>query len=538
MLAVVTVAHFGLMKARDAAIDAQDRTQIALVATRKAKDGLTDALRRQRLSEASYVRLSAVPGRRKTGLDLLEGAAKLNPDAALHAKLRDEAAEIFAIRDVEPSAPIEAGPTQAVAFGPSGNRLAMLSADGSVLSLWDASRREKLVSHRLGDPILAPAGGPPGSPYGSGDPHRGVPGGSRLASSGHMVAAIRPDGGGVRLFDSYSGAAQGELATPGREVVSLLAAGPRLVTVDRPRRGGAQQVRVWDPEHSEGPIASLPEWEDPEPNAPGPPRGRPMLVALSPDGETIATARPVQTDIALWSAHDGRSRGTIEAGMPVMALALGPEGLLAAAGGGSIRLWESDTLTPLPSIIPHQAIVQMLRFSPDGSTLALAGRDAGIELWDTATTAPVAFLPMAERITDLTFSRPLGKALAAAIPGGTAVATWSAVDPIGLIRLPESKGPTTSLAFGPSGVLAVASMEGPLRLWTPGTCPTTSPTWGHVQPSSVAFGAGGMLLAIDAQGLTAYPAPLRRGCRIEGAGRPGPPGARPARRLEGPPPPR
>ncbi len=526
VLAVATVAHLGLMRARDFAIDAERQTRKALGATEDANRAMTDALRRQRLSEASYVRLSAVPRRRKTGLDLLGEAAKLHPDSALLARLRDEAAEFLALRDVEPSLPIEAGPAQAVVFGSLGNRAALLSADGVELTFWDVPRRERLARHRLGNPPPTPVGpppyGPPGGAYGPpsgggyGDPRRGGSGGGRLASCGHLVAAIRPDGAGVRLFDLDTGAEQGDLAMPGREVLSLAGAGTRLVSVERLSGGRTHQIRVWDPEHAEGPVATLPESEDLDP----PGRGR-TLVALSPDGETLATARVLQTDIGLWSARDGRPRGTIEAGMSPTALALGPEGLLAAAGAGAVRLWEADTLNPLPSISPHLAIVQLMRFSPDGTTLALAGRDAGIELWDTANAAPVAFLPMSDHVADLAFSRPQGRTLAAAVDGSQAVPTWSVVDPIGLVRLPESDGPTTSMAFSQAGVLAVAAFDSPLRLWEPGSCPTTSPTWRNALPTSLVFDQRGHLLALDVRGLSGYPAPSAQDLKGNGEG-PGP----------------
>ncbi|MFO0952163.1 MAG: hypothetical protein U0835_13640 [Isosphaeraceae bacterium] len=77
-----------------------------------------------------------------------------------------------------------------------------------------------------------------------------------------------------------------------------------------------------------------------------------------------------------------------------------------------MRLWDTESRTPPQSLTPGQSSVRMLRFSPQGSLLAVVGFGQGIELWDTAAHAVVATLQAGDRVDDLTFS-PDGRRLAA-----------------------------------------------------------------------------------------------------------------------------
>ncbi len=150
-------------------------------------------------------------------------------------------------------------------------------------------------------------------------------------------------------------------------------------------------------------------------------RGVFPLVAITPDGKTVATARTRQTTVALWSTEDGHSLGQLDATAELTALALGPDGLLATASGGAIQLWDIDTKTPRTqaSLTPDLTYTRLLRFNPGGTLLAVAGMGPGIEIWDVSAHAMVAVLTTLERATDLAFS-PDGRTLAAAMPGSPA----------------------------------------------------------------------------------------------------------------------
>ncbi len=84
-----------------------------------------------------------------------------------------------------------------------------------------------------------------------------------------------------------------------------------------------------------------------------------------------------------------------------------------------------------------------------------------------------------------------GKTLALGLP--STLALWSVVDAKVQVRIaPSRQQSVSSLAFSPSGELAMAAREGEVRLWTTGRCPTTA------RPLEAARGAGA--LTFDAEG--------------------------------------
>jgi eukaryotic-like serine/threonine-protein kinase len=513
VLATAIIGYVRVLHERDLAVHARTETQ--------------SALRKQYLSEATTVRLSPIPNRRDKGLKLLAQAAALGPESALRPKLRDEAAEFLALRDVEPRKPdLRTGKIQGLVFNQEGNRLVTLSEDLSELHLWDVARRQHLATHSLRT-------GSPAPPAGLGGPPRGFwPAFGRIAAIGPYVAAVWHDGRGIRLVDAATGDSF-NLPTPGHEIVSLLTSteSNRILTIEhaardvrRPRPTEKARppaapddfwINLWDPEVREAPIATL---ALPAPASEAQRRGLrpPPLVAISPDGELVATAWPQETFVSFWT-KDGQSRDGIETQVHLTALAFGPDEILATAGDGAIQLLQLDFHSPAAGPIPthltglntQQGNVYSLRFSPDGTMLAAAlFNSSGIQLWDLATDALVATLPSKDPVNDLAFS-PTGRLLAV---GGRAdaVSIWGILDPIALVRLPEFKGRPRSLAFGPDDLLAIVAIgtqTRELRFWRPGHCPAVRRSSDQVTPSAVAFDLRQRFLAIDYDAIYRFPAP-------------------------------
>ena len=148
-------------------------------------------------------------------------------------------------------------------------------------------------------------------------------------------------------------------------------------------------------------------------------------------------------------------------------LALGPDNQLATAGGGEVRLFDIESKLTLASFAPNKSSVHLLRFSPQGSLLAVVGsfgRD--VELWDTAAHNVVAILPTPDRLDDVAFS-PDGRTLAASSQTG-GVSVWEVVEPEVRVRFAGFDGPTRSLAFRHDGLLALGLWKGTMRFWSRG----------------------------------------------------------------------
>ncbi|GIW86035.1 MAG: hypothetical protein KatS3mg108_0359 [Isosphaeraceae bacterium] len=480
VLTVVSWAYWTVLQQRNEAQVARDAAQTALEETRIAVRRSEEARARQLASEASLIRRSALPNSRREGLARLREAVGLvGPDSPLRSQLRNEAIELLALRDLEAGPVLESTGAWGVAFAADGNRVATLADDGAELVLHDPqaiapTRRIRLA---YGD---RPA---PNIPIRL--PQRNGPRlGSRLAAAGPWLVVVEPDQAGLALLVPETGARYAELRMPDRIVENVLATpnGRRLITIDRPRGPsgpGFQEIHLratlWDPDNPAVPIAVL---TDPHAAAePGRGRGRPLwqapMVAIAPDSSLLAVAwsrfggdpEDEPETIQLIATDDGQLLGQIT-GLPgqVTAVALGPGDLLAAAiSDGTVRFWEGTRPSTLLGLYHQQKFVHLLRFSPDGSVLALAGWGSGIEFWEPRTNSLVATARTPERVGDLAFS-PDGRTVAATT--GDTLRLWTFIAPVGRERLAGFDSRPVSLAFDASGqTLAIALWNAPLRLW-------------------------------------------------------------------------
>jgi serine/threonine protein kinase/WD40 repeat protein len=536
IISVVSVAYIRVSRERDRAVAAERRKEEALV---KEKAARREGLAR----EVELIVHSFAPHRRERGFPRLKEAASLDPAPELKAKLRDEAVALFAVRDVEARPAIKTEPSRSVLFGLQGARLATLSEDGREFSLWDTSTLKRVNRQTLTPPAQGGEAAVPGGANGIprqrpprllGDPRVGL-------ASPSLFIVVPPDNRGIRLFDAVTGASERNNALAGRTILYLFTspAASRLVTVEvsdssqsrtrTPEVGEAKRqrpspsfvVNVWNTEALDQPV----QLQMGEVSAP-------PIVALSPDGELVASAIPGQSGISVWSAADGILKRQITTQTPSSALALGPEGLLAEAGDGLIRLWqvspEADA-APLPSLNTHQGTILRMRFSPDGTMLATSsGRAPGfanslrapsVELWDLVTDpqSPYSVILRApDEISDLAFSAN-GRMLAASAVNSQratgSVSVWEIIEPIGRVRLPEFKS-IAALSFNNEGELAVASREESLRLWHAGECPTIPRVLSGVLASAASFDAQGRLETLetsDGRILNRYPRLERQG---------------------------
>jgi serine/threonine protein kinase/WD40 repeat protein len=524
VLAVATWAYLSVLFERNMLSAAEKRANNALALEREANRRSEAARAQQLWRESTVIRLSALPERRRQGLARLRESASLTADPELQARLREEAVAFLALLDLEPQPPIATGPTGGSVFVADAEALSLATLDDAgetvTLTRLDDPASPRRISLRTGSLDTGRRQQPQRFPMRDG-PRQGI------ASAGALFAAVWPNGHGVRRFVGRTGARFDDLEMPGHRIEGVNATpdGRRLITFERisessPRGGGGPgrppspfRAVLWDATGSGRPIATLAEPSRPEDAERAGRMFEVPLIAVGPEGRTIASAwftisaggTEALNPITLFDAETGKESGQIP-GVPgtIMALALGPDQLLAAAlNDGSIRMWEGSTHTALPGLYHHQASVRTLRFSPDGSLLALSGNGTGVEVWDVATNTLVSALQAPEPVVELRFS-PDGSTLAAVTNSVTAL--WKIVEPVGRSVLSGFNGRITSLAFGPHGALAVADWSGQTRIWSPAEGPCTGRSLGLPRRNGpLVFDDQGHLQAIDGEGLDRRP---------------------------------
>jgi len=215
-------------------------------------------------------------------------------------------------------------------------------------------------------------------------------------------------------------------------------------------------VRLWDA--ATGALIHLPFIEH---------DGRVLCAAFSPDGRTLATGG-ADRQILLYDVVTGQQIGEPLFGHDnwVRHLRFDPTGnvLYSGATGGSLIRWD---LARRKLFEGHTDRARSVAISPDGSTLATAGFDKRLLLWDAASGQQIAELPSPHErsVIQIAYS-PDGRFLAAGDAGGL-VTLWDAAERQMLHSLlTYVDSVVIGLAFSPdSSYLAVGDFDGNLSIW-------------------------------------------------------------------------
>ncbi|MER5383196.1 trypsin-like peptidase domain-containing protein [Streptomyces sp. NPDC002688] len=216
-------------------------------------------------------------------------------------------------------------------------------------------------------------------------------------------------------------------------------------------------------------------------------------VVFSPDGHTLATADGY--DAHLRDPVTGKIRHTLEASALVMGFSADSR-TFATASDHTVQLWDAATSSPRATLDGHANVVLALAFSPDGHTLATAGRDKTARLWDTATDKKrTTFKGHTEMVYDVAFS-PDGRTLATASADKTA-RLWDVATGKSRSALKGHTDEVNAVAFSRDGrTLATVSDDFTARLWDVATGKTRSTLKGHKdRVYGVAFSPDGRTLA-------------------------------------------
>jgi WD40 repeat protein len=164
------------------------------------------------------------------------------------------------------------------------------------------------------------------------------------------------------------------------------------------------------------------------------PIGDPNVIALSPDGKTLAcNAGPGYWDSAiyLWDVATAKSLGKIETRDPAFrGLVFSPDGkTLLTWHAGAVRLWDVAARREKFAAAAHCMEISALAFSPDGKHVASGSFDASVRVWEVATGAEVHRLAgqrwlIHENPVNTIAYAPDGKTLVAGVWGDRILHGW------------------------------------------------------------------------------------------------------------------
>ena len=200
-------------------------------------------------------------------------------------------------------------------------------------------------------------------------------------------------------------------------------------------------------------------------------------VAFSPDGHTLAL--PGNGGVELWNSATDSPGGNLTSALPVTySVAFRPDGSMLAGGGTrGVTLWNVATQQPITTLSASGSVLAQVLFSPDGKLLAASNDTGQVYLWDVSSRRLITTLtPFGSShgyalYTWLAFS-PDGSTLAVA--GGTApdgaVRLWTVASQTWGATLTDPHANSAGVTFSPDGrVLAVADANGNVYLWNPAT---------------------------------------------------------------------
>lgn len=163
----------------------------------------------------------------------------------------------------------------------------------------------------------------------------------------------------------------------------------------------------------------------------------------------------------------------------IVAIRFSPDGTLLATASkdATAGIWRVDTGTRVHLIRGHTAGLTSVRFSPDGRRVVTTGEDADVRVWSVANGRQLYLLRgHFHYVSDASFS-PDGRWILTA--GPRTVGLWSSAtgrlfSPSGLVFAPFLRGPATPITtavWGPdSRTIVAASGDGAVRTYACDLC--------------------------------------------------------------------
>src|SRR6266516_4330141 len=331
-------------------------------------------------------------------------------------------------QSVGPPLTTYAGQHPQAAFSPDGRILATSDSEGSgypSVRLWDTATRRQLA------PPLTGKGGRTLVGFDQGGSNLVTADGSGVVRSWSMITHRRI---GSPLATGSVNGGPIAVAVRGQIVATVTAA------------GGKGAVLLWHIATRLQIGASLSTGSN-----------LPDCMAFSPGGRILA-AGGLHGRVWLWNVATHRQIGTLVTSGTVRAVALSPNGRSLAAGtkNGIVGLWGSTQREVGPPLPGNSGLVNSVAFSPSGRTLAAGGADCRLRLWSLAARRQTgATMAVACPVTPPRSDHPAGIASVAFSPNGRTVATAGSD---GTIRLWNAASAAQTAGFHPAAVVDITSV--------------------------------------------------------------------------------
>jgi WD40 repeat protein len=285
-----------------------------------------------------------------------------------------------------------------------------------------------------------------------------------LAFTGNAKVVACGGAAEVSLWDVSAGRKICAITGAGRPVA--FSASGRFMAAAVPKGRGtslarSDQIKVWDVQEGKE-LGTFPA-----------PVGGVGCLAISGDGKTLIasggvhdskTKQWLSCDINVWETDARKERPSLPGhSEQAAALAVTADGkFLASSGGGSLKIWDLQSLKELHTLTSRASAVA---FSPDSQILVSGGFGARITFWDVRTWSQVrALAEHSADVNTLAFTGD-GRTLAS---GGMdkAVRLWDVTTGQERATLKGHAKEVVHVVFSPNGqTLASSSADGTVKIW-------------------------------------------------------------------------